>query len=35
VLLLVTTGQPLQWNVAVAAVLVVGAAIWGSLWGSR
>ena len=29
VLLLVTTGQPLQWNVAVAAVLVVGAAIWG------
>ena len=23
-LLLVTTGQPLQWNVAVAAVLVVG-----------
>jgi drug/metabolite transporter (DMT)-like permease len=35
VLLLVTTGQPLQWNVAVAAVLVVGAALWGSLWGSR
>ncbi len=30
VLLLVTTGQPLQWNVAVAAVLVVGAAAWGS-----
>ena len=30
VLLLVSTGQPLQWNVAVAAVLVVGAAIWGS-----
>jgi drug/metabolite transporter (DMT)-like permease len=30
VLLLVTTGQPLQWNVAVAAVLVVGAAMWGS-----
>jgi drug/metabolite transporter (DMT)-like permease len=30
VLLLVTTGQPLQWNVAIAAALVVGAAIWGS-----
>ena len=30
VLLLLSTGQPLQWNVAVAAVLVVGAAIWGS-----
>ncbi|HOF32333.1 MAG TPA: EamA family transporter, partial [Burkholderiaceae bacterium] len=30
VLLLVSTGQPLLWNVAVAAVLVVGAAIWGS-----
>ena len=30
VLLLVTPGQPLQWNVAVAAVLVVGAALWGS-----
>ena len=30
ILLLVTTGQPLQWNVALAAVLVVGAAIWGS-----
>jgi drug/metabolite transporter (DMT)-like permease len=30
VLLLVTTGQPLQWNVAVAATLVVGAAWWGS-----
>lgn len=30
VLLLVTTGQPLQWNVAVAATLVVGAAFWGS-----
>jgi drug/metabolite transporter (DMT)-like permease len=30
VMLLVTTGQPLQWNVAVAAVLVVGAAFWGS-----
>ena len=30
VLLLITTGQPLQWNVAVAAVLVVGAALWGS-----
>ena len=30
VLLLVTTGQPLQWNVAVAAILVVGAAFWGS-----
>lgn len=30
VLLLLTTGQPLQWNVAVAAMLVVGAAWWGS-----
>ncbi len=30
VMLLLTTGQPLQWNVAVAAVLVVGAAFWGS-----
>ncbi len=30
VALLLSTGQPLQWNVAVAAVLVVGAAIWGS-----
>ncbi len=30
VLLLLTTGQPLQWNVAAAAVLVVGAAVWGS-----
>ena len=30
VLLLITTGQPLQWNVAAAAVLVVGAAVWGS-----
>ena len=30
ILLLITTGQPLQWNVAIAAVLVVGAAIWGS-----
>lgn len=30
VLLLVTTGQPLQWNVAIAAALVVGAAFWGS-----
>jgi drug/metabolite transporter (DMT)-like permease len=30
VLLLLTTGQPLQWNVAVAALLVVGAAFWGS-----
>jgi drug/metabolite transporter (DMT)-like permease len=29
-LLLLTTGQPLQWNVAIAAVMVVGAAIWGS-----
>ncbi|NVO06594.1 MAG: DMT family transporter [Rhodoferax sp.] len=29
-LLLLTTGQPLQWNVAVAATLVVGAAFWGS-----
>jgi len=30
VLLLITTGQPLQWNVAIAATLVVGAAFWGS-----
>lgn len=30
VLLLLTTGQPLQWNVAVAAALVIGAAVWGS-----
>jgi len=30
VLLLLTTGQPLQWNVAIAAVMVVGAAFWGS-----
>lgn len=30
VLLLLSTGQPLQWNVAVAAVLVVAAAWWGS-----
>ncbi|RFO95595.1 EamA family transporter [Rhodoferax lacus] len=30
VLLLVSTGQPLQWNVALAATLVVGAAFWGS-----
>jgi len=30
VMLLITTGQPLQWNVAIAAVLVVGAAFWGS-----
>ena len=30
VLLLLSTGQPLQWNVAVAATLVVGAAWWGS-----
>lgn len=29
-LLLLTTGQPLQWNVAIAAALVVGAAAWGS-----
>jgi drug/metabolite transporter (DMT)-like permease len=29
-LLLVTTHQPLQWNVAIAAALVVGAAWWGS-----
>jgi drug/metabolite transporter (DMT)-like permease len=29
-LLLLTTGQALQWNVAVAAILVVGAAVWGS-----
>jgi drug/metabolite transporter (DMT)-like permease len=30
VLLLISTGQPLQWNVALAATLVVGAAFWGS-----
>jgi drug/metabolite transporter (DMT)-like permease len=30
VLLLLTTGQALQWNVAIAALLVVGAAWWGS-----
>ena len=30
VMLLITTGQPLQWNVALAATLVVGAAFWGS-----
>ena len=30
VLLLITTGQALQWNVAIAATLVVGAAFWGS-----
>jgi drug/metabolite transporter (DMT)-like permease len=30
ILLLLTTGQALQWNVAIAATLVVGAAFWGS-----
>lgn len=30
VLLLLSTGQPLQWNVAMAATMVVGAAWWGS-----
>ena len=30
VLLLISTRQPLQWNVALAAALVVGAAFWGS-----
>ncbi len=30
VLLLLSTGQALQWNVAIAALLVVGAAWWGS-----
>ena len=30
VLLLLTTGQALHWNVAIAAALVVGAAWWGS-----
>jgi drug/metabolite transporter (DMT)-like permease len=30
VLLLITTDQPLHWNVAIAATLVVGAAFWGS-----
>jgi drug/metabolite transporter (DMT)-like permease len=29
-LLLITTGQTLQWNIAIAATLVVGAAVWGS-----
>ena len=29
-LLLISTGQALQWNVALAALLVVGAAFWGS-----
>lgn len=29
-MLLLSTGQALQWNVAVAAALVVGAAVWGS-----
>ncbi len=29
-LLLLTTGQALQWSIAVAATLVVGAAFWGS-----
>jgi hypothetical protein len=29
-LLLITTGQALQWNIAIAATLVVGAAVWGS-----
>jgi drug/metabolite transporter (DMT)-like permease len=30
ILLLITTGQPLQWNIAIAATLVIGAALWGS-----
>lgn len=30
VMLLLTTGQPLHWNIAIAAVLVVGAAMGGS-----
>jgi hypothetical protein len=30
VLLLLTTGQPVQWNGAIAATLVIGAAFWGS-----
>ena len=30
VLLLITTNQPLQWNVALAATMVVAAALWGS-----
>ncbi len=29
-LLLLSTGQALQWNIAIAATLVVGAAWWGS-----
>jgi drug/metabolite transporter (DMT)-like permease len=28
-LLLLSTNQPLRWNIAMAAVLVVGAALWG------
>jgi drug/metabolite transporter (DMT)-like permease len=30
VVLLLTTGQPLHGHVAIAALLVVGAALWGS-----
>lgn len=29
-LLLLSTGQALRWNIALAAALVVGAAVWGS-----
>lgn len=29
VLLLITTGQALEWNILLAAILVVGAAAWG------
>jgi drug/metabolite transporter (DMT)-like permease len=30
VVLLITTGQALQWNIAIAAAMVVGAAVWGN-----
>ncbi len=30
VLLLITTGQPMEWHIVVAAILVVFAAYWGS-----
>lgn len=32
--LLLSTGQPLHWHIAVAACMVVGAAIWGSFSAS-
>lgn len=34
-MLLLSTGQALQWNVAMAAALVVGAAFWGSRQGAQ